>query len=403
MPIDSDQDDRVDIDLTDVDLTDELPVLIETAVFESDKHLVAVAEDEDSEDDEHTARIMALVSQDAEGIEGLKQDLEQRAAKIEALENELERLSARWLEIERLLNEKDATISSLTSALEAARSALKESRGVEDGLAAEIVDRDSRIARLADKADLLHKQTAEARTEAERLRQEREAERREVATLRAQLERRTPAEEGGLDREVAQRADPHAAESTSAAYDLEAARREIADTRAQLEQARADATRFEQALVEKDRALAARDERIRTLQLEIQQRPSAFVQLNVPDAPRQSRDSKTMLRADAAPDSASTPALVSLTSDGPRRFALATGTVTIGRSSACDIQILTHFVSREHARLTVSPRGGVVIEDLGSTNGVFVNSVRVERHELHHGDVVTVGESQFRFLETMAH
>jgi len=60
-------------------------------------------------------------------------------------------------------------------------------------------------------------------------------------------------------------------------------------------------------------------------------------------------------------------------------------------------------VSREHARLTLSTRGGVVIEDLGSTNGVFVNSVRVDRQELHHGDVVTVGESQFRFLETMAH
>ena len=41
MPIDPDQDDRIDIDLSDVDLTDELPVLIETAVFESDKHLIA--------------------------------------------------------------------------------------------------------------------------------------------------------------------------------------------------------------------------------------------------------------------------------------------------------------------------------------------------------------------------
>ena len=400
MPIDSDQDDRIDIDLSDVDLTDELPVLIEAAVFESDKHLIAVPDDEGSE---HTARVMALVSEEAESIEGLKQDLEQRAAKIEELERDIERLSTRWLEIERLLNEKDAAIGSLTGALEAARSTIKESRGVEDGLAAGIADRDSRIARLLDKADLLHKEAAEARTEVARLRQEREVERREVATLRAELERRAPVDDGELDREVAQRADSLQAESTSAAADLEAARKEIADTRAQLEQARADATRLEQALVEKDRALAARDERIRTLQLEIQQRPGAVVQLNAPDASRQARDSKTMQRADAAPDSASTPALVCLTSDGPRRFALATGTVTIGRSSACNIQILTHFVSREHARLTVSPRGGVIIEDLGSTNGVFVNSVRVDRQELHHGDVVTVGESQFRFLETMAH
>ena len=59
-------------------------------------------------------------------------------------------------------------------------------------------------------------------------------------------------------------------------------------------------------------------------------------------------------------------------------------------------------MSREHARLTLA-RGTVVIEDLGSTNGIFVNSVRIDRQELRHGDLVTVGETQFRFLESMAH
>jgi pSer/pThr/pTyr-binding forkhead associated (FHA) protein len=59
-------------------------------------------------------------------------------------------------------------------------------------------------------------------------------------------------------------------------------------------------------------------------------------------------------------------------------------------------------VSREHARLIVD-RSRVVIEDLGSTNGVFVNSVRVDRQELRHSDLVTVGETQFRFLESAAH
>jgi hypothetical protein len=92
MPKTPDQDGRVDIDLSDVDLTDELPVLIETAVFESDKHLVVVAEDEDTE---NTARVMALVSQEVESVEALKTDLEQRAAKIEALERDIERLNTR--------------------------------------------------------------------------------------------------------------------------------------------------------------------------------------------------------------------------------------------------------------------------------------------------------------------
>jgi hypothetical protein len=435
MPTDPDQDDRVDIDLTD-----ELPVLIETAVFESDKHLIALPEDEGAE---HTARVMALASEEAESIEVLKKDLDQRAAKIEALERDIARLSERWLEIERHLNEKDTAISSLTSALEAAQSTIKEHRGVDDGLMAEIADRDHRIARLLDKTDLLRKQAAESRTEVERLRQEREVERREVATLRAELKRRAPGDDGvpaeaalreqldtlttyianrrawwdavesrataqaariaELEREVARHANEPRAESTDARADLEAAHKQVADTRAQLEQARADTARLERALVEKDRALAARDERIGTLQLELQQRPGALEKPSAPEASRPAHDSKTVLRADVAPESARTPALICLTSEGPRPFALAKGTITIGRSSECDIQILTHFVSREHARLTVSPRGGVLIEDLGSTNGVFVNSVRVDRRELHHGDVVTVGESQFRFLETMAH
>jgi chromosome segregation ATPase len=193
MPTDPDQNDHIDIDLTDVDLTDELPILIETAVFESNKHLVAVDEDDAGA---HTARIMALSSHEAESVEALKKDLEQRATKIQALEDDIARLSERWLEIERRLNEKDVALNSLAAALEAARAALKERRDVEDGLAAEIADRDHRIARLLDKTDLLRKEGSDARTEVERFRQEREIERREIATLRAELARRASAPAG---------------------------------------------------------------------------------------------------------------------------------------------------------------------------------------------------------------
>lgn len=343
MPIDSDQDDRIDIDLSDVELTDELPVLVEPALFESDKRPIVASEDLDAE---HTARVLALVSEEAESVEELKKGLEQRTAKIEALECDVERLLSRTREIERLLNDKDTAISSLTGALEAARSALKESRSSEERLAAEVAERDNRIARLLDTSE---------------------------------------------------------AQPASTAAELEAAREEIAAARAELESTRAAAAKIEQSLAAKEQALAARDERIRALELELEQRLGTLDEPARNDAPRDTEGPKTLHQADVGPEGGSTPALISLTSEGPRRFALAKGTITIGRSSGCDIQILTHFVSREHARLTVSPRGGVLIEDLGSTNGVFVNAVRVDRQQLHHGDVVTVGESQFRFLETMAH
>src|SRR4029079_18723158 len=105
---------------------------------------------------------------------------------------------------------------------------------------------------------------------------------------------------------------------------------------------------------------------------------------------------------EAATDNVSTPALICLTGDAPKRFALTKHTVTVGRAPQCDLQIVTHFVSREHARLTVSG-GATLIEDLGSRNGVFVNSVRVDRRHLQPGDLVTICETQFRFVESMAH
>ena len=98
----------------------------------------------------------------------------------------------------------------------------------------------------------------------------------------------------------------------------------------------------------------------------------------------------------------SLPALICLTGDAPKRFALTKKTIMVGRGPQCDLQIVTHTVSREHARLTMN--GGVtLIEDLGSRNGVFVNAVRVDRWQLRQGDLVTIGETEFRFIESMAH
>jgi len=105
---------------------------------------------------------------------------------------------------------------------------------------------------------------------------------------------------------------------------------------------------------------------------------------------------------EAGADNVTGPALLCLTGDAPKRFPLTKKTVTIGRGPQCDLQILTHFVSREHARIT-SSAGRILIEDAGSRNGVFVNSARVDRHVLQQGDLITIGDTQFRFLESMAH
>jgi hypothetical protein len=73
--------------------------------------------------------------------------------------------------------------------------------------------------------------------------------------------------------------------------------------------------------------------------------------------------------------------------------------MTIGRSAACELQLTSALVSRRHARLTLTNLG-VTIEDLGSRNGVYVNSVRViGSARLKPGDRVAVGDEVMHFGE----
>ena len=72
---------------------------------------------------------------------------------------------------------------------------------------------------------------------------------------------------------------------------------------------------------------------------------------------------------------------------------------TIGRAVECDIVITSKRVSREHARLTRSGRR-VMLEDLNSTNGTFLNDERIlSPVELRDGDSVTIGDVKFTFRD----
>jgi len=73
----------------------------------------------------------------------------------------------------------------------------------------------------------------------------------------------------------------------------------------------------------------------------------------------------------------------------------------IGRAPGCELRIDSSSVSRHHALLLLGSRDAV-IEDLNSTNGVIVNGRKVTRHLLSDGDMVTIGEVQFRFVVRQA-
>ncbi len=66
------------------------------------------------------------------------------------------------------------------------------------------------------------------------------------------------------------------------------------------------------------------------------------------------------------------------------------GRIIVGRSSDNEIFIKSKFVSRHHAQL-VSDDDGCLIEDLNSTNGVFIGEKQVKKYRLQDGDTVSLG------------
>lgn len=80
-----------------------------------------------------------------------------------------------------------------------------------------------------------------------------------------------------------------------------------------------------------------------------------------------------------------------------KRFPLDESVTTVGRGQDCQIQIDLDSVSRQHARIRKRPNG-IMVEDLKSTNGTYVNEKQVRRAALQHGDLVQIGNTIFKFL-----
>ena len=92
--------------------------------------------------------------------------------------------------------------------------------------------------------------------------------------------------------------------------------------------------------------------------------------------------------------------LVQIYPTGPHmgsRYALSEGSFVLGRDAASNIALADEAVSRHHAILRFDG-GGYQVTDLTSTNGTFVNDVRVASQKLRDGDYLRLGTHIFRFL-----
>lgn len=72
--------------------------------------------------------------------------------------------------------------------------------------------------------------------------------------------------------------------------------------------------------------------------------------------------------------------------------------IIIGRSSELDMVLVEDMVSRKHAKITLTG-GKITIEDLGSTNGTFVNGEKVKSSRIKEGDRILIGTSILKLVK----
>lgn len=83
---------------------------------------------------------------------------------------------------------------------------------------------------------------------------------------------------------------------------------------------------------------------------------------------------------------------------GDACYPLARFPVTIGRSDEADVSIEDRWLSRQHCEIDCRD-GQLVVRDLGSRHGTFLNGLQVDESTLEVDDELRIGLTQFRLLE----
>lgn len=157
---------------------------------------------------------------------------------------------------------------------------------------------------------------------------------------------------------------------------------EVRDKSGKLEEASTTVEEWRAVIAESQRSILQRDGRIQQLEQDLEKKLSSTL------------DTAAQTGEEVALEG---PARLLIRTDGNTDFVHVLGRRTrIGRGNDNELVLDTKHISRYHAVLLAGPVH-TSIEDLNSTNGVFVNGKRVARQTLKDGDRVTVGRTHFRY------
>ena len=80
----------------------------------------------------------------------------------------------------------------------------------------------------------------------------------------------------------------------------------------------------------------------------------------------------------------------------PRAHWILTPPVIVGRCPSSDIMINDASISRRHCQFTLGAEGALMVRDLGSKNGVYVDQERVDKAIVRPGEIVQIGAVSLR-------
>jgi hypothetical protein len=261
-------------------------------------------------------------------------------------------------------------------------------------------------------------QVAEANAERKRVEAELAARARDVAELRSQIGTEAQSAKDSVaaaqaaGAKLAARVEALETEAKTHEEEMTVLMAHLNEARRPIQGVQADFKRVSDELAQKNVSLEQLSEESRTLRVSLERTRGQLEErdLLIRRLERSASNNANVLgrlqtsieRLGGAPPSAAAPAgtpdyvaeLVRIDCEQPIAFVLARRT-RIGRAPGCELQIDAQSVSRNHAMILKSARE-LIVEDLNSTNGVQVNGRKVTRHLLNDGDVLTVGEIQFR-------
>jgi chromosome segregation ATPase len=351
--------------------TDELPVLAEDAVVASSA-IPELDEELDHGDtgSHETVRVMPREQFSAAARRHKSSSAQMLEEAVRSVLGELAQSRATEARLASAIEQRDAEIADLRAAIARLGKELETLRARASEPAPEPTPDRAYIAGSRDRWEAMEKMLG---THAERI-AEMEREREQQVAREQSLEQRVH--------------EAHA--------QVEDLRGKLAEAQAGKQRADDELQRIGRLLADKERAIGQQTEKVTALQHDLDDRLSGLAKAQVTPAPAAGTEVPPV-GGEALRDAAPHPVLICLTSSKPQRHVISAPETLIGRGPDCAIRIVTHFVSREHARLK-HENGKVIIQDCGSKNGVFVNSIRVEEHELEHGDSITIGKTRFQFL-----